>query len=255
MTAQANYVIGVLALQGAFREHVDHLEQAVQKPDLLVHLFLFVEVRTPEQLDQCSALVIPGGESTSMSIIAERTRMLEPLLKFVREKPVWGTCAGLIMLAAEIQNARPLQKALGEMSISVARNAFGRQLELFEKPCDFSDFAPGLTSFRTIFIRAPVVSAILTTDGRILVGPKKVHQLNVCSSQESATTSSYNLVVLAKCTNTAPVKVLHALENGLVVAVRQGNKLGTSFHPELASDCSFHHWFVKEFVVGLDPRA
>ncbi|RKP29168.1 SNO glutamine amidotransferase [Metschnikowia bicuspidata] len=225
MTAQANYVIGVLALQGAFREHVDHLEQAVQKPDLLVHLFLFVEVRTPEQLDQCSALVIPGGESTSMSIIAERTRMLEPLLKFVREKPVWGTCAGLIMLAAEIQNARPLQKALGEMSISVARNAFGRQLELFEKPCDFSDFAPGLTSFRTIFIRAPVVSAILTADGRTL------------------------------CTNTAPVKVLHALENGLVVAVRQGNKLGTSFHPELASDCSFHHWFVKEFVVGLDPRA
>lgn len=252
MTSASTYTIGVLALQGAFREHLEHLERAVQAEDLSKYLFLLIEVKTPEKLQQCSALVIPGGESTSMSLIAERTGMLEPLRQFVLEKPVWGTCAGLIFLAAEIHNARPHQKALGGMNIRVARNAFGRQLELFIEDCDFSDFASGLSAFSTVFIRAPVVSAIKSGSQWLPVGPKRTHQPNVCSAQEEHNvTSNFDLIVTAECHDESPVKILHALSNGLVVAVRQGNKLGTSFHPELGNDSSFHHWFVKEFVVAL----
>lgn len=250
MTSDSTYVIGVLALQGAFREHLEHLQQAVTLSDLAAYLFLLIEVKTLEQLNQCSALVIPGGESTSMSLIAERTGLLEPLRDFVREKPVWGTCAGLIMLAAEIYNARPHQKALGGMNIRVARNAFGRQLELFHTTCDFSSFAPGVDAFKTVFIRAPVVSGVLSNNEVTPVGPKHMHQPNVCSRQENDRHSSFDLVVRAECNDNTPVEILHALDDGLVVAVRQGNKLGTSFHPELANDCSFHYWFVREFVVG-----
>lgn len=246
-----SYTIGVLALQGAFREHLEHLQRAVAAADLAAYSFSLLEVKTPEQLAQCSALVVPGGESTSMSLIAERTGMLEPLREFVASKPAWGTCAGLILLASEIHNARPHQKALGGMDICVARNAFGRQLESFEEACDFSDFAPGVSAFKTVFIRAPVVSAVRKGADFVSVGPKKMHRPNVCSLQEGEKSlTSFDLVVKAESENTAPVEVLHSLPNGLVVAVRQGNKLGTSFHPELADDCSFHHWFVKEFVVG-----
>lgn len=250
MTSQTTHVIGVLALQGAFSEHLQHLQKAIEAADLAAYLFQLIEVKTPEQLQQCSALVLPGGESTSMSLIAERNGLLEPLREFVREKPVWGTCAGLIMLAAEIHNARPHQKALGGMNIRVARNAFGRQLELFHTMCDFSSFAPGVSAFKTVFIRAPVVSGIISNNEVTPVGPKHMHQPNVCSNQENRVLSSFDLIVKTESSNTAPVEILHALDDGLVVAVRQGNKLGTSFHPELAEDCSFHYWFVKEFVVG-----
>lgn len=245
-----SYSIGVLALQGAFREHLNHLLQAVAAEDLASYLFQLIEVRTAEHLRQCSALIIPGGESTSMSLIAERTGILEPLRVFAREKPVWGTCAGLILLAAEIYNARPHQRALGALNIRVARNAFGRQLELFVTPCDFSDFAPGVSAFKTVFIRGPVVTAIKVDNEWQQVGPKRTHKPNVTSAQEEYGLSLYDEMVSAECNNLAPVKVLHALENGLVVAVRQGKILGTSFHPELADDCSFHHWFVKEFVMN-----
>lgn len=220
-----HFTVGVLALQGAFREHLEYLARAVEAPQLAKYSFTFVPVRTPEQLAQCSALVIPGGESTTMLLIAERTEMLEPLLTFVAEKPVWGTCAGLIFLASRITNARPHQRALGGLAVEVARNAFGRQQDLFVAPCDFSSFAP-ISDFPAVFIRAPVVSAVE-------LGPEKPGS------------------VLAKCTNPAPVEVLHTLESGLVVAVRQGNKLGTSFHPELSDDVRFHAWFVEEFVVGM----
>ncbi|OBA23824.1 SNO glutamine amidotransferase [Metschnikowia bicuspidata var. bicuspidata NRRL YB-4993] len=202
MSSTPLYTVGVLALQGAFSEHLEYLAEASQLPRLAKHQFEFLAVRTPQQLQKCHALVVPGGESTSMSLIAERTGMLQPLVEFARNRPVWGTCAGLIFLASEICNGRPHQKALGAMSIRVTRNAFGRQLDLFDAPRDFGSFAPGLGEFRTVFIRAPVVS-----------GPFSI------------------------------------LENGLVVAVRQGNILGTLFHPELSGDCRFHGWFLEEFVV------
>lgn len=238
------FTVGVLALQGAFAEHLEYLTRASQLPHLKAHKFQFLPVRTPLQLLECNALVVPGGESTSMSLIAERTGMYEPLVEFSRVKPVWGTCAGLIFLASEIGNAHPHQKALGAMAIRVTRNAFGRQLDLFGEPRDFSLFAPGLADFRTVFIRAPVVSGVLKTGssgaaGIDCVGPK----LQPGAPLQDSTT------ITAACHNEQPVEILHALENGLVVAVRQGNKLGTLFHPELSDDCRFHGWFLEEFVV------
>lgn len=237
----ASFVIGVLALQGAFVEHLSHLSRAAaESPILQKYNFSFIPVRTTDELSKCHALVIPGGESTAMSLIAERTQMLEPLRQFVTEKPVWGTCAGLIFMASSITNAKPHQQALGGLAVQVARNAFGRQLDSFACNSDFSSFAPQLKSFNTVFIRAPVVTAVETTKGQWKeVGPELDHKANL----EAA------VVVDAKCANEAPVKVLHELENGLVVAVRQGKHLGTSFHPELANDALFHAWFLEEFVV------
>ncbi|KAM9919401.1 hypothetical protein OXX80_012713 [Metschnikowia pulcherrima] len=237
---EPNYTVGVLALQGAFAEHLEYLTEASRLPQLTNAAFSFIPVRTPVQLSRCDALVVPGGESTSMSLIAERTGMFDPLVEFARQKPVWGTCAGLIFLASEICNARPHQKALGAMSIRVTRNAFGRQLDSFGEPRDFSDFAPGLADFRTVFIRAPVVSGVTnSSQGMDAVGPEV---------QPGAPLQD-GVTISAACENKDAVNILHTLENGLVVAVRQGNKLGTSFHPELSGDCRFHAWFLQEFVV------
>lgn len=232
------FTVGVLALQGAFAEHLEYLARAASGSNLTRYSFEFTAVRTKEELGQCNALVIPGGESTSMSLIAERTGMLEPLIQFASEKPVWGTCAGLIFLASEITNARPHQKVLGGMAILVARNAFGRQLDLFDRIENFAPFAPDLAQFRTIFIRAPVVTGAGLGAKMAPVGPRGRSQ------------GEFGATVSAHCTNTEPVEILHTLPNGLVVAVRQGNKLGTSFHPELSNDSRFHEWFLQEFVVG-----
>lgn len=201
-------VVGILALQGAFAEHKDHLNRAAND---LNSNFSFPEVRTQEDLSRCDGLIIPGGESTTMSLIAERTEMLEPLRRFVTDptKPVWGTCAGLIFLGSSLKNGRVDQKQLAGLNIEVTRNAFGRQLHSFTTNLDFSGFAPGVTSFEATFIRAPAVSAV-----------------------------------------GAGVKVLYKLgDPELIVAVREGSKLGTSFHPELSPDCSFHKWFLEEFCL------
>lgn len=234
--------VGVLALQGAFREHIEAFQKIVASdPDHYAPYSLsFIEVRTAEELGGCSALVIPGGESTTMSLVAERTHLLQPLLDYVasHEHPVWGTCAGLIMMARHLRNGKPNQHTLGGLDIEVTRNAFGRQLSSFDAPLDFSSFIPGCDAFPTVFIRAPVVSKILDPveatanpiDGCVIPS-KNVHQ------------------------RVDPVEVLHTLKdyhgvgNDLIVAVRQGKNLGTSFHPELLEDTRFHKWFLDEFVL------
>lgn len=213
--------VGVLALQGAYREHIEMFKRVAPPA------FEFIEVRTEPQLAACDALVIPGGESTAIALIALRTNLLEPLMAFVRsEKPVWGTCAGLIFLARQIINGQAGQQILGGLDVVVRRNAFGRQLDSFEQRLDFSRFIPGVTDFPTVFIRAPVVDSVLADH---------VMQPGLVQSQ-----NSYQ--------NPAAVEVLHRLELGLIVAVRQGTKLGTLFHPELLDDARFHRWFLEEFV-------
>lgn len=200
--------IGVLALQGAFAEHINYLTQA--GAELAVDIQV-IEVKTEEQLFQCDALVIPGGESTAISLISECTGLLEPLRKFCQDpkKPVWGTCAGLIFLGTSLVNGREDQKQLGGIDIEVTRNAFGRQLDSKTIDLDFSSFIPGVTHFSATFIRAPVISKV--GEG---------------------------------------VTVLSQLEDtGFIVAVRQGLKLGTSFHPELDDTALFHKWFLTEFVL------
>ncbi|MCZ7554714.1 MAG: pyridoxal 5'-phosphate synthase glutaminase subunit PdxT [Anaerolineales bacterium] len=138
--------VGVLALQGDFLEHKEMLRSLGAQP---------VEVRLPGQLDGLDALIIPGGESTTIGKLAVSYGLLEPLREFARHKPVWGTCAGMIMLARDIGRDQPL---LGLMNITVNRNAFGRQVDSFETDLDVP--ALGLQPFPALFIRAPLVTAV-----------------------------------------------------------------------------------------------
>lgn len=203
--------VGVLALQGAFLEHVQHFERCVRDNGYNISI---ITVKTPEELSRCDALVIPGGESTSMSLIAQRTGMFPHLRKFVHDpsKATWGTCAGLIYISKELSNERELVQPLELLQVRVKRNAFGRQAQSFIQSCDFSQFIPGCHDFPAVFIRAPVIEEILDEEA---------------------------------------VKPLFTLDNGLIVAAAQGsNVLATSFHPELAEDDSrFHNWFLQQFVL------
>ncbi len=139
--------IGVLALQGAFIEHVHMLRRAGAEA---------VEVRLPEELDGLDGLIIPGGESTTIGKLAVSASLVTPLREFACSRPTWGTCAGMIFLARELDNhAQPI---LALMDISVDRNAFGRQLDSFET--DLAVPALGDTPWHAVFIRAPVVTAV-----------------------------------------------------------------------------------------------
>lgn len=138
--------VGVLALQGAFIEHEHMLESLGAKA---------VEVRLPEQLETLDALIIPGGESTTIGKLAVTFGLVEPLRKFAQEKPVWGTCAGMIFLAKDIGRDQPI---LGVMDIQVNRNAFGRQVDSFET--DLNIKGMGDEPFHAVFIRAPLVTGV-----------------------------------------------------------------------------------------------
>ncbi|HOV80958.1 MAG TPA: pyridoxal 5'-phosphate synthase glutaminase subunit PdxT [Bacillota bacterium] len=137
--------VGVLALQGAFREHQKMLAGCGVES---------VQVRKPEQLEGISALIIPGGESTTMGKLLNDYRLFEPIRKMGRAGlPIFGTCAGLIMLAGEIYGS--VQPRLGLMDMTVARNAFGRQVDSFETELEIPVLGP--QPFRAVFIRAPYI--------------------------------------------------------------------------------------------------
>ncbi|MFJ4900089.1 MULTISPECIES: pyridoxal 5'-phosphate synthase glutaminase subunit PdxT [unclassified Streptomyces] len=185
-------VIGVLALQGDVREHLIALASA----DALAR-----PVRRPEELAEVDGLVVPGGESTTMSKLAVLFGMLEPLRERVAAgMPVYGTCAGMILLADKILDPRSGQETIGGIDMIVRRNAFGRQNESFEAAVDVAGIEGG--PVEGVFIRAPWVES---------VGAR------------------------------AQVVAEHG---GHIVAVRQGNALATSFHPELTGDHRLHAYFV-----------
>jgi 5'-phosphate synthase pdxT subunit len=140
--------VGVLALQGAFVEHLAALRC------LGVEAVL---VRLPKQLEGLDGLIIPGGESTAMTSLMESCELVEPVRELAREgKPVWGTCAGMILMANELSGGNG--QTLGLMNIRVRRNAFGRQADSFE--VDLRVPALGKETFRAIFIRAPVIEKV-----------------------------------------------------------------------------------------------
>ncbi|MFD7531203.1 pyridoxal 5'-phosphate synthase glutaminase subunit PdxT [Streptomyces sp. NPDC059849] len=185
-------VIGVLALQGDVREHLIALASA----DALAR-----PVRRPEELAEVDGLVVPGGESTTMSKLASLFGMLEPLRERVRDgMPVYGTCAGMILLADKILDPRSGQETIGGIDMIVRRNAFGRQNESFEADVEVAGIEGG--PVEGVFIRAPWVESV-----------------------------------------GAQAKVV-AEHGGHIVAVRQGNALATSFHPELTGDHRVHALFV-----------
>ena len=199
--------VGVLALQGAYIEHVQMLR------GLGVDA---VEVRLPKQLHNVDALIIPGGESTTIGKLAVAYGLVEPMRRMAIEgKPIWGTCAGMILLARDVGRGQPI---LGVMDIVVSRNAFGRQVDSFETDL----LVPALDAvstpqehgrpFHAVFIRAPCIQSV----GDV-------------------------------------VEEIASLPDGRIVAARQGNLLATAFHPELGDDTRFHQWFLAS-VLPSPPR-
>ena len=186
--------IGVLALQGDFEAHVKMLEE------------LGVEgkaVRLPKHLENLDGIILPGGESTTIGKLMVLYGLDEPLQQKIREGlPIWGTCAGLILLARETDNALEGQPLLASMHIRVRRNAFGSQRESFET--DLTVPAIGEAPFHAFFIRGPAVESV-----------------------------------------GSEVEVLATLDDGTIVAVREGHLLGTAFHPEIGGDPRFHQYFLR----------
>jgi 5'-phosphate synthase pdxT subunit len=143
-------VVGVLALQGDFREHKEALRRLGVEAK---------EVRKPEHLLGLKALIVPGGESTTIGLLAQKWGLLEPLREFARSgQPLWGTCAGMILMAKEVVDGVPGQPLLGLMEITVRRNAFGRQVDSFE--ADLPVSVLGNPPFHAVFIRAPVIERV-----------------------------------------------------------------------------------------------
>ncbi|MDQ2902445.1 MAG: pyridoxal 5'-phosphate synthase glutaminase subunit PdxT [Ktedonobacteraceae bacterium] len=186
--------IGVLALQGDFAAHLRALT------DLGVDARA---VKLPEQLEELDGIIIPGGESTTIGKLMVEYGLDQPLRQKIEEGfPTWGTCAGLILLARETDNALAGQPLLAAMHISIRRNAFGSQRESFET--DLSVPALGEAPFHAFFIRGPAIES---------AGPQ--------------------------------VEILATLDDGTIVAVREGALLGTAFHPEISGDLRFHHYFLR----------
>ncbi len=164
--------IGVLALQGDFIEHIHMLSGLGVKA---------VEVRLPKELNQLDGLIMPGGESTTIGKLAVAYGLIDALRVFGQSKPIWGTCAGAILLAREIHRPQPL---LGLMDIVIARNAFGRQVDSFITPVEvpvLSILGKANPPFPAVFIRAPIIESVsgdtkvLATlaDGRIVAARQK----------------------------------------------------------------------------------
>lgn len=197
----ARPVVGVLALQGDVREHAAMVERAGARA---------LPVRRESELSEVDGLVLPGGESTTMSRLLESFELLEP----VRERiagglPAFGSCAGMILLARQALDGRPDQQQLGGLDVVVRRNAFGRQVDSFEADLDFEgiDGDP----VHAVFIRAPWVEK--AGDGvEILASVPEIP-----GSEDAA---------------------------ARIVAVRQGAVLATAFHPELTGDERVHRLFV-----------
>ncbi len=198
----------MLALQGDVREHLATL------PDLGAEAVI---VRRPEELAGVDALVVPGGESTTMAKLAARFGLLEPLRAAVADGlPVYGSCAGMIMLADRLLDAPPDQVTVGGLDVTVRRNAFGRQVDSFESQVEIEGVAG--EPVHAVFIRAPWVEEAgegVQVLGRVVGGPA----------------------------------------DGRIVAVRQGNLVATSFHPELTGDRRVHALFVDIVRRRLAERA
>jgi len=201
--------VGVFALQGDVREHLGVLTDLGARA---------IGVRRVSELEECDGLVIPGGESTTMSKLARTFDLFEPIRQRIKEGlPIFGTCAGMIMLADRVEDGTRDQETLGGLDITVRRNAFGRQVDSFEGDLDFAGLDDPV---HAVFIRAPWVED---------AGP--------------------GVEVLARV-EAGPAA-------GRIVAVRQGSLLATSFHPEVdGGDDRIHRLFLDLVVgagAGTDP--
>ena len=190
--------VGVLALQGAAREHIEVVDRLGHEA---------VEIRRPDHLDGMDALVLPGGESTTMSMLLQSSELFDPIARLLDEGlPAFGTCAGMILLATNVLDGRPDQRSFGTVDVTVQRNGFGRQIASFEADLEVA----GLDDpFRAVFIRAPKV---------VEVGD----DVEVLASVTAADGS------------TAPV------------LCRVGSTMVSAFHPELTPDTRLHELWLAD---------
>ena len=189
--------IGVLALQGAFAEHIAVLKKLKVEA---------IPIRLPQQLEGLDGLIIPGGESTTITKLMVHYKLKHKIIELAKNNfPIFGTCAGMIVLARELSSSGGVEPA-GVMDIKVNRNAFGRQVDSFET--EISIPVLGEKPLTGVFIRAPLIESV----GK-------------------------------------GAEVLARLDDGTIVAARQGKLLVCSFHPELTDDTRFHHYFL-DIVSG-----
>jgi len=145
--------IGVIGIQGAISEHISTMQKALKETNNPGNVFL---IKQKKQINKVDALIIPGGESTTISRILDKTGILENISKRIKKDklPVMGTCAGCVILSSEIKNNTKEVKLLQAMKMKVKRNAFGRQRESFEKTIEIKDFTK---PYNAVFIRAPTI--------------------------------------------------------------------------------------------------
>ena len=187
--------IGVLSIQGDFAEHIVMLKRLGVET---------TEVRLPAHLEGLDGLIIPGGESTTIGKLSVDFGLLEPLREFGKSHAIWGTCAGAIFLSKDARRDQPL---LGLIDITVARNAFGRQVDSFEADLEIAALNQATQTsapYHAVFIRAPIIESV-----------------------------------------SGDAEILSALPDGRIVAALQGKLLATSFHPELTDDDRFHRYFLQ----------
>ena len=203
-------VIGVFALQGDVREHCAALAEC----DVIAR-----PVRRPSELDDVDALVIPGGESTTMANLAVAFDLFDPIEARIRAgMPAYGSCAGMIMLATSVLDGRADQRTFGGIDMTVRRNAFGRQVDSFEGEIVLDGM--GDEPVHGVFIRAPWVEKV--GDGVTVLGRAAI------PGEDGA---------------------------GRIVAVQQGNLLATAFHPELTDDPRVHERFLELVTEAMSVRA
>lgn len=188
-------IIGVLALQGDFIEHCNLLSRLGVETR---------EIRLATQLEGLSGLIVPGGESTTIGKLATTFDLIEPLRQFGSTRPIWGTCAGAILLSRDAQREQPL---LEMMDIQIERNAFGRQIDSFEIDLPVARIDDSERPFPAVFIRAPLIEG--AGDG---------------------------VDILARLPDDSG--------QGKIVAAQEGHLLATSFHPELTGDDRLHRYFL-----------
>jgi 5'-phosphate synthase pdxT subunit len=227
--------VGILALQGDVREHAGVLADLGADP---------LEVRSPQELAGIDALVLPGGESTTMSMLLESSGLFAPIAERLAEgMPAFGTCAGMILLAREVLDGRDDQRCFGAIDLSVRRNAFGRQVESFESDLEVRQVTGG--PMRAVFIRAPVVERagpgveVLATVARPAreAGPSGQPAREPGPSGQPA--------------REAGPSGRPAGSETQPVVCRHGSVLVAAFHPELAGDWRLHELFLS----GVGSRA
>lgn len=197
---------GVLALQGCVDPHLSLLESLGVSA---------LKVRAPEELNDCDALILPGGESTTMLRLLHSASLFEPLREYCRHSPVWGICAGAILMAQEVRS--PEQESLGVMTIRAHRNYYGSQLQSFHTEVTVTGLERPIEAD---FIRAPRLEAL------------------ACNPEGSN-----------------PAVVVLAEHQGNSVLLRQGHLLASSFHVELDSDTRLHEFFLRTGLEATEHLA